>query len=130
VRRSIADAGDVPRPPQRAAATPGPIGREALNAATAASCSTAKREALDATERAVPLDVPCRCAGTDAGSANCREALDAAAVASGARIKPVERGEALHREPLNAGDVPCRSTCPAASCPGGRGPMGCFGIEN
>jgi hypothetical protein len=51
-------------------------------------------------------------------------------VASGTGIKP---GEALHREPLDAGDVPCPSTsasCPVLSCPGRRGAMGCFGIEN
>jgi hypothetical protein len=34
-----------------------------------------------------------------------REALDAATLASGARIKPGEPGEAL-REPLDASDVP------------------------
>jgi hypothetical protein len=45
-------------------------------------------------------------------------------VASGAGIKP---GEALPREALYAADVPL--DCPAASCPGRRGPMGCFGIE-
>jgi hypothetical protein len=40
-----------------------------------------------------------RCAGTDAGGAIGREALDAGTVASGASIKP---GEALHREALDA----------------------------
>ena len=54
-----------------------------------------------------------------ARSALCREAVDAGAVATGAKIKPGESGEALHREPLNAGEVPCPSTCPAASCPSG-----------
>jgi hypothetical protein len=65
----------------------------------------------------------CRRAGTDAGGAFSREALDAGAVASGAKIKPAigrealcrrggeqrplkpgEPGEALHREPRDAGD--------------------------
>ena len=64
-----------------------------------------------------------------ASSALCREAVDAGAVATGAKIKPGESGEALHREPLNAGEVPCPSTCPAASCPRRR-PEGRFGIGN
>ena len=38
--------------------------------------------------RAAPLDVPRRCARTDAGGAIGREALDAGTVASGASIKP------------------------------------------
>jgi hypothetical protein len=32
-------------------------------------------------------------------------------VASGAKIKPGEPGEALHREPLDAGDVPLDVPC-------------------
>jgi hypothetical protein len=48
-------------------------------------------------------------------------------LASGAGIKP---GEALPASRSMPGDVPCPSTCPAASCPGRRGPMGCFGIGN
>src|ERR1700674_2047178 len=63
----------------------------------------------------------CRRARTDAGGAIGREAVDTGTVASSARIKPGEPREALHREPLNASDVPCRSTCPAAPCPGRRG---------
>jgi hypothetical protein len=47
--------------------------------------------------------MPCRRARTVAGGAIGREALDAAAVASGAGIKP---GEALYREALDAADVP------------------------
>jgi hypothetical protein len=58
--------------------------------------------------RSMPLT--CRCARTDAGGALGREAVDAATVASGARIKPGEPPEALHREPLDA--VPRPSTCP------------------
>jgi hypothetical protein len=41
--------------------------------------------------------MPCCRAGSDAGGALGCEALDAATVASGARIKPGEPGEALHR---------------------------------
>jgi hypothetical protein len=52
-----------------------------------------------------PLDMPCCRAGTDAGGALGREALDAATVASGAGIKP---GEAFPRKPLDAADVPRR----------------------
>jgi hypothetical protein len=68
----------------------------------------------------VPRDVPCRCARADAGDAIGREALDAGMVASGAGIKPGEalHREALHREPLDAGDVPRPSTrCAAAPGP-------------
>jgi hypothetical protein len=36
-------------------------------------------------------------------------------VASGASIKAGEPGEAIHREPLDAGDVPRPSTCRAAA---------------
>jgi len=46
----------------------------------------------------VPLDAPCRRARTDAGGALGREALDAGAVASGAKIKPGVPGDALHRK--------------------------------
>jgi hypothetical protein len=46
-----------------------------------------------------------RCARTIADGAIGREALDAGMVASGASIKAGEPGEALHREPLDAGDV-------------------------
>ena len=88
------------------------------------------------------LQAPFR-AGTDAGGALGREALDAGMVrqhqgrrsaatlstagmvASGASIKA---GEALPREALDAADV--LLDVPAASCPGRRGPIGCFGIEN
>jgi hypothetical protein len=38
--------------------------------------------------------------------ARSAEALDAGLVASGAKITPGEPGEALHREQLDAGDVP------------------------
>ena len=48
-------------------------------------------------------------------------------VASGAGIKPGEPGEALHREPLDAGDVPRRSKCPSASCAGRRDRWGVLG---
>jgi hypothetical protein len=41
--------------------------------------------------RAAPLDAPCRCAGTDAGGAFGREALDAGTVASGANVKAGDR---------------------------------------
>jgi hypothetical protein len=75
----------------------------------------AAARAAQCRRRAALLDVPCRCAGTDAGGAIGREALDAATVASGASIKPGEPGEALHREALDAGDVPRSSTCRAAA---------------
>jgi hypothetical protein len=75
-----------------------------------------KREALDA--------VPGRCAKTDAGGALGREALDAATVASDAKIKPGEPGE--RSTARRSMPVTCRSTCPAASCPGGRGTDGVF----
>jgi hypothetical protein len=53
--------------------------------ANPAERSTASRSMR---RRAAPLDVPCRRAGTVAGSAIGRQALDAGTVASGARIKP------------------------------------------
>jgi hypothetical protein len=56
--------------------------------------------------RVAPLDAPRRCVRTVAGGAIGREAVDAGTVASGASIKPGEPGEALHREPLDAGYVP------------------------
>jgi hypothetical protein len=65
--------------------------------------------------RAASLDVPCRCARTDAGAAIGRAALGAGTVPSGASIKPDEPGETLHREPLDTADVPCPSTCRAAA---------------
>jgi hypothetical protein len=49
---------------------------------------------------------------TDAGGAIGREALEAATVASGAKIKP---GEAFPREALDAGAVPRPSTRQAAA---------------
>jgi hypothetical protein len=50
--------------------------------------------------------MPChRCAGTDAGVALGREALDAGTVASGAAVKPGKPGEVFPREPLDAADV-------------------------
>jgi len=109
----------------------GALGREALDAATVASGAGIKpgeptealhREARGARCRAALLDVPCRRAGTDAGGALGRKALDASAVASGARLGHGEPGEALHREALGA-PVTCRSACPAASCPGRRRPI-------
>jgi hypothetical protein len=66
--------------------------------------------------RVAPLDVPRRCFRTDAGGEQR------------ARIKPSEPGNALPREPLDAADVPL--DVPAASRPGRRGAMGCFGIGN
>jgi hypothetical protein len=60
-----------------------------------------------------PLDVPCRCARTDAGGALATPAT-AGMVASSASIKPSEPGEVLHREALDAGDVSRPSTRPAA----------------
>src|ERR1700686_2287648 len=59
-----------------------------------------------------------RCAGTVAGGAIGREALDAGTVASGAGIKAGEPGEAPRREPLDAADVPCPSTCRPTAAPG------------
>jgi hypothetical protein len=47
--------------------------------------------------RAAPLDVPWRCARTDAGGALATPAT-AGMVASSASIKPGEPGEALHRD--------------------------------
>jgi len=62
------------------------------------------------------------------GGAIGRDALDAATVASGASIKaasPARRSTTSRSMPATR-----PSTCPAASCPGGRGPMGCFGTGN
>jgi len=78
------------------------------------------REALDT------ADVSRRCARTVAGGAIGREALDCRhTVASGARIKP---GEALPREALDAANVPLdvpRRVLPSPARPEGR-----FGIGN
>jgi hypothetical protein len=62
----------------------GAIGREALDAGTVASGASIKagealpRDARGARcpRRAAPLDMPCRCVGTDAGGAIGRETLD------------------------------------------------------
>jgi len=54
----------------------------------------------------------------------------AGAVASGARVKPGEPGEAFHREALDAVDVPRPSTCRALSWPARTEGKGCFGIGN
>jgi hypothetical protein len=103
VRRGwSATALDVPR---RCAGTVahGAIGREALDlparwrAAPGSSPTGPAR--LSTASRLMPptcraLDVPCRCARTDASGAIGREALDAATVASGAKIKPGERSTA------------------------------------
>ena len=61
-----------------------------------------------------------------ASSALCREAVDAGAVATGAKIKPGESGEALHREPLNAGEVRAPRRAPPRRVLGGdrRGGLG------
>jgi hypothetical protein len=80
------------------------------------------RETLNAGDVPVPLDVPYRCAGTDAGSAIGREALDAGTAASGASIKPGAIGKALHREARAA-----RCRLPRwPGCLSGRGRDGCF----
>jgi hypothetical protein len=100
-----------------------------------------RRASARCRRRAAPLDVPCRRAGTNAGGAIDREALDASTVASGAKIKPgepgkrstasrsmlggvpragIKPGEAgapLRREPFDAADVPHPLTC-AAAAPG------------
>jgi hypothetical protein len=61
------------------------------------------RDALDAADVPRPSTMPCRCARTDAGGALGREAARWRAAPA---FKPGEPGEALHREPLGAGDMP------------------------
>jgi hypothetical protein len=51
---------------------------------------------------------PCRRAGTDAGGAIGREALDCRRGGERRQDQAGRGGEALHREPLDAVDVPCR----------------------
>jgi hypothetical protein len=88
---------DVPRPSTCRGAAPGPmpVARSRCPRlpawASPARRSTAKREPLDAGERAPPFDVPCRSPSTDAGDAIGRAALGAGMVASGASIKPGDR---------------------------------------
>ena len=73
--------------------------------------STAKREALEC--RAVPRPLTCRAAapGPMPVARSAARPSMPARWRAGAKIKP---GEALHREALDAGDVPCPSTCHAA----------------
>jgi len=69
--------------------------------------------------RAAPLDVPWRCARTDAGGALATPAT-AGMVASSASIKPGEPGEALHRDNIPSSRLtqvrrPQSSVIPATS---------------
>jgi hypothetical protein len=75
-----------------------------------------------APRRAVPL------ARTDAGGALGGEALDCRHGGERCRDQARRAREALPREALDVADV--LLDVPAATCPGRRGPMGCFGIEN